>query len=258
MTESEIRNYLTTRLFGRTIYAFDAIDSTNAKAKALALNGAEEGTLVIAEEQTAGKGRHGRTWLSENGKNLTFSILLKPMIPVERIGIISLFAAVAAAEAIENATGFPPVCKWPNDVLLNGKKVCGILTETVIQQNTLSSIVVGIGINVNQSIFAAELADRGTSLLLASGKTVDRLRLLSLALERMEHWYQKVSSRAFSEILNRWNCFCTMDGQTIRVDRRGRTITGIVRGFAEDGGLLIQVGDGEIKLLSGDVTLLHN
>ena len=257
MTESEIRNHLTTRLFGKTIYAFDSIDSTNTKAKAFALDGAEEGTLVIAEEQTAGKGRHGRIWLSENGKNLTFSVLLRPVIPVERIGIISLFAGLAVAEAIENAIGIPPECKWPNDVLLNGKKVCGILSETVIQQNRLSSIVVGIGINVNQSQFAAEISDTGASLLLATGKTVNRLQLLSLTLERLEYWYHKISSGAFLEIVNRWKLFCTMDGRTISVDRLGHTITGIVRGFAEDGGLLLQVDDKELKFLSGDVTLLH-
>ena len=127
LTADELRPYIKTTTFGRKIYAFESIDSTNTFAKSLIEESTAEGSLVIAEEQTAGKGRQGRTWISERGKNLTFSLIVKPKVSSKLLGFLPLCAGVAITEAIFSSSGIAAQCKWPNDVLINGRKVCGIL-----------------------------------------------------------------------------------------------------------------------------------
>jgi BirA family biotin operon repressor/biotin-[acetyl-CoA-carboxylase] ligase len=258
MTESEIRARLTTRILGKKLYVFDSVDSTNARAKTLALEGAGEGTLVITEDQSAGRGRQGRRWFSEKGKNLTFSIILAPAIPPTRLGVLSLSAGLAVAEAIQSTTGLPTECKWPNDVLLNSRKVSGILSETVVRGGTILALVVGIGINVNQSSFSKELNDSATSLSLAAGSTIDRLQLLSYVLGRLEFWYEKMLSQEYETILKEWSGFCRIIGRTISVDHQGIQLSGLARGIAADGALLFQTNGKEMKLSAGDVTILQN
>jgi len=257
MTESEIRARLTTRILGKKIYVFDSVDSTNSRAKTLALEGAAEGTLVITDDQTAGRGRQGTPWFSEKGKNLTFSIILDPAIPPTRLGILSLCAGLAVAEAIQNMTGLPTECKWPNDVLLNARKVSGILSETVVRQGNILALVVGIGINVNQSTFMQELEDRATSLCLAAGTTIDRLQLLSQVVDRLEFWYEKMLSEEYEVILKEWSGFCKMIGRTISVNYQGIQLSGFAHGIAEDGCLLFQTNGREMKLSAGDVTIIQ-
>src|ERR1043166_7342765 len=141
MTESEILPHLRTIQFGKKIVAFDSLDSTNLRAKSLPPEDAVTGTVVITDEQTAGRGRLGRTWTSEKGENLTFSIILRCALPAESAGVISMYASLAVARAIQSQTGEMPECKWPNDVLLNGKKCCGILSDASIDINGMSSVI---------------------------------------------------------------------------------------------------------------------
>ncbi|MBI3766348.1 MAG: biotin--[acetyl-CoA-carboxylase] ligase [Ignavibacteriales bacterium] len=175
MLKEEIRLSTQSKIIGKNIHTFDLLDSTNLKAKSLLQEGEEEGTIVIAEEQTAGRGRMGRSWVSERGKNLTFSVVLKPQISPESIGIVSLYGGLAVAEAIQDQSHLHPECKWPNDVLLNGKKCCGILSEAVFKQGSLVGVVMGIGINVNQRVFTRELRATATSVRKNGCDTTPRL-----------------------------------------------------------------------------------
>jgi BirA family biotin operon repressor/biotin-[acetyl-CoA-carboxylase] ligase len=216
------------------------------------LNDGEEGTLVIAEEQTVGKGRQGRTWISEKGKNLTFSVVVKPNNFQEVSGLLPLCAGLAVVEAIQSCTAINAECKWPNDVLIDNKKVCGILCES-----SKTGIIIGIGINVNQSSFAEELKSQATSLLIEQKKEIDRIGLLVQILERLEHWYKKVIEKHTQEILSTWKAHSTMLGRQVRVLQNNQTISGIAIDLVNDGGLLLQTNDTITKVHSGDVHVIH-
>jgi BirA family transcriptional regulator, biotin operon repressor / biotin---[acetyl-CoA-carboxylase] ligase len=257
MTESEIRQHLTTRIFGKKIFTFDSIDSTNTYAKSLALQNDSEGSLIIAEEQTAGKGRLNRSWQAEKGKSLTFSVIITPKIPPEHIGILSLYASLAVAEAIENILPLTPVCKWPNDVLLDGRKVCGILSEVVFKSETSYLVIIGIGINVNQSIFPTELQEIATSLFLTTGRSVDRAILLAKVLERLESWHEVIQNNQTDRILQHWKKYCTMFDKKVTIEQQEIKLQGIAAGLAEDGGLIINTSDKQIKVLAGDIKILN-
>lgn len=257
MTEDEIRQYLKTKKFGQTIYAFDTINSTNAYAKSLVSMGCAEGTLIIAEEQSKGRGRAGRSWFSEKGNNLTFSIILKPKITPDSIGILSLYASLAVAQSIENIVHLIPECKWPNDVLLSGKKVCGILSEGVFDNGQLAHTIVGIGINVNQTVFPDEIKTTATSLSLCTGINCNRLHVLAVVIEQLEILYEKILFGQLGEILVSWKKYCSLFGKKIRVDLQGTVVSGTVITIADDGGLILQVDGIEKKILAGEVTVLN-
>ncbi|MBI4548998.1 MAG: biotin--[acetyl-CoA-carboxylase] ligase [Ignavibacteriae bacterium] len=256
MTIEDIKKHLTTTEFGKKIYAFESIDTTNTYAKTLALQGSNEGTLVIADDQLRGRGRLGRTWFSEKGKNLTFSFIVKPNIPPQSIGVLSLYAGVSVAAAIREVTGITPECKWPNDVFINGKKVCGILSEGIFTQDKLSAVVIGIGLNVNQSEFPSEIRETATSLMLAAGKVFDRFQVLATVLEHLESLYDNIQSNRINKILSLWNRYNRMFGKYISVSYQNTVIRGIAKQLADDGGLIIQVNRDEQKVMAADVTII--
>lgn len=257
MTEDSIRQYLRTKQFGRRTHAFESIDSTNNKAKSLALEGAEEGTLIIADEQTAGRGRLGRTWQSERGKNLTFSLIVRPTLPPDRLGLLSLTAGLAIAQAVKILLNLSPDCKWPNDVLLDGKKFCGILSEAVLQQRTLLAAIIGAGVNVNQTKFSPELQPTATSLSIEVGHDVNREEVLAAILLRLEHFYGILLSGDSKVILSQWRRSSMMFRKRITVNQQGRTIMGTASALDDDGGLILLVDGKKQKLLAGDVTIVH-
>ncbi len=257
MTELEIRKHLTTQLFGRKIYTFDLIDSTNLKVRSLAADGESEGVLVIAEEQTSGKGRMGRRWHSDPGQNLTFSILLRPRISPERVGLLSLLAGVGVAEAVEQITTCSPDCKWPNDLLLSNRKFCGILSETA-GNGTAPAVVMGIGINVNKMTFPDELREGATSLAIETGRMVDRPILLAATLRNLESLYRMLHAGQAAEIIRRWKTHSRMMGKTVGADRDGGTTRGIASDIADDGSLVIRTAEGDRRVYAGEVTILHN
>lgn len=258
MTEDQIQPYLKTKRFGQTIYAFDTIDSTNTYAKLLTSGGCSEGTLVIAEEQSQGRGRAGRSWFSEKGNNLTFSIILKPKIKPDSIGIISLYASLAVAQSIENIAHLIPECKWPNDVLLDGKKVCGILSDGVFDNGQLSYAIVGIGINVNQTAFPDEIIKTATSLSLSTGKNYNRVEVLAVVIGQLEILYDKILLGQLGEILVSWKKYCSLFGKKITIDQQGAVVSGTVITIGDDGGLILQIDGIEKKIFAGDITILNS
>ena len=158
---------------------FESIDSTNEEAKRRGEAGAPDGSVYVADNQTSGKGRRGRTWISPAGEDIFFTILLRPELPLSSVSMITLVAASAVSEAIDKVTGLDSKIKWPNDIVLNRKKVCGILTEMNMEIDSVAYVVVGIGINVNRMEFREDIADMATSLKKESGHTVERAALLS-------------------------------------------------------------------------------
>jgi BirA family biotin operon repressor/biotin-[acetyl-CoA-carboxylase] ligase len=255
MTESEIIAGTPTRFLGKHVRLFDTIDSTNTAAKRFAQEGAPEGTIVVAEEQSAGRGRLGRSWESAKGVNLTFSVILRPRVAPSELGLLPLLAGVAVCETIRETCRLDAACKWPNDVLVGGKKVCGILSESLLQGDDVGAVIVGIGLNVNQAAFAPELAATATSLLLARGAACDRTGILCALLAGMEPLYDLFTGGRRGEIVARWSAAAPMIGRRVRVAGPGAVREGIAQGIAPDGALLITTGDGLLAVHAGDVTL---
>ena len=214
-----------------------------------------EGTVIIADEQTAGRGRLNRSWLSEPKKNLIFSVIIRPVISPEKIGVLSLYAGVAVVEGVKEILNLQPACKWPNDVQLSGKKFCGILSETLFSNGRLSGVVIGIGLNVNQSIFPDEIKNTATSLNLETGKEQNRFEVLGSVFGRMEYYYGKIQDGNLKDILDRWLHYSAMMGREITINRDGNITKGIASRINDDGGLIINTNGGELKALAGDVTV---
>jgi BirA family biotin operon repressor/biotin-[acetyl-CoA-carboxylase] ligase len=253
-----LRNGLRTRLFGRRIFMFDSIDSTNNCARALAECWSNEGTVVVAEYQTAGRGRLGRSWVAARGENLMLSLILRPELGPDRVHLLSLVAAVATAEAIERATGLSPECKWPNDLLIKRRKCAGILLEGSVKQNTLEYVIVGVGINVNQATFPEELETRATSLRRERGSDVDRALLYRSLMTAFESLYTSLAPGGFAGILPLWRARATMIDRPIVVDHQGTRLAGVVRGVNEEGALQVDSGTETHTFYAGDVTITES
>ncbi len=255
-TERELRRGLKAKVFGSKIYTFQTIDSTNNCIKALANVGANEGVVVFAEQQTAGRGRMGRSWLSQPEENLTFSVLLRPHISAEAINLLPLYVAIAVAQAIENVTGLHVECKWPNDLLIEKKKVAGILIEGSLRQNQLDYVVIGLGVNVNQLQFGNGLLQKATSLRLETGREFDRARLLREILHSLETHYVQAVENEFKSVVPFWMSRTSMINKSIVVSQGGDVIAGIVKGLSNEGGLILQTNGKTQTMFAGDVTIL--
>lgn len=257
LTYGEVEEYLETKFIGRKIYYFDTIDSTNIKAKELAYK-EDEGTLVIAEEQTLGRGRLGRTWISPKKKGIWMSIVLKPSIDPMKVAKITQIGAAAIALALEDL-GIEAFIKWPNDIVMNGKKVCGILTEMSCELNMINYVIMGVGINVNldSEDFSGEVSKIGTSLKIQSGKVIDRKKLLGLFLNRFEELYISfVEKDNFSETLKVCREKSILIGKEVRIIKGKDEEKGKVLGINDDGELIIDYENGKIgNVLSGEVSV---
>ena len=247
-----ITNGLKTRFVGqRTIY-YPSLTSTMETAKQEAQQGAEEGTVVIADEQTAGRGRLKRVWLSPKG-NIALSVILRPSIAC--LPSLIMLASLAVMYSIQATTGLKPQLKWPNDVLIRGKKVCGILIESKIQADTVDYAIIGIGVNVNLRLADfPEIVAIATSLSHELGKEVPRLRLIQRLLVEIERLY--LASLAGESLYEEWQGNLVTLGKRVRV-KSGETVhEGIAESVARDGSLLLRCLDGSLtKILAGDVTL---
>lgn len=256
LSENEIHFGLHTRDFGRKVYTFDVIDSTNLFAKTLTSQSAPHGTLIIAEEQTAGKGRLGRRWQSEKGANLLFSLILHPKFHFEKTKLLPFAAGLAVADAIERNTGLKTECKWPNDVLIEKKKVAGILMETAMQDSAPKEIILGIGVNVNQQNFLPELEASATSLFLQLGKTIDRTTLLQTILEELEQRYDQLAQFPSSLIIEDWKRRTTMLQSPVALLENEKRKIVIALDVTPEGALAIQTADGvRREVFAGDVSL---
>jgi BirA family biotin operon repressor/biotin-[acetyl-CoA-carboxylase] ligase len=219
---------------------FDEVPSTNSLLKDMADNGALEGLVVLAHHQTGGRGRLGRTWNDEPGTNLLFSVLLRPPIAPERFPLLAFYACLAVAEAISSHTGIRVDAKWPNDLLLDGKKVCGILLESSQDVARSPYAIIGVGLNVNQRGFPSDLQDLATSLALTTGRTYDRAGLLRTIFVRLDALYGNVRRSDFSQILSAWQQRAIMFGRTVTVLQGDGERVGTARALAADGGLIVE------------------
>ena len=255
-SKEELLEGLATQIVGKKMFVFDTIDSTNACARILGDTGTSEGAVVVADYQTNGRGRLGRSWHAEPNESLLFSVLLRPPISIETSGLLTLYASVAIARAVENSTGESVECKWPNDLLLNGKKFCGILLENSFQRAEVSYAVIGAGINVNQRALPPELSHRGTSLAIETGKTFDRKRILHAVLQELDALYRSARQGDFATIVSEWTQRCSMFGKPVTVRQHDDVLSGIALRLNHDGGLIVETGKGLQTVYAGDVTLV--
>jgi BirA family biotin operon repressor/biotin-[acetyl-CoA-carboxylase] ligase len=251
---------LKTKKFGRSFYSFSEVTSTNDVASLLIKNDAPEGTLVTAEAQTKGRGRQGRIWTTSQGKALAFSIVLKPKVSIQEIPGITLAAAVAVAQTLE-VYGLKPEIKWPNDLLLKGKKVCGILTEMGPKHDKMQTVILGIGLNLNQATkdFPIEIRSLATSIYRSSGKHVDRVVFLQKLMKRLETVCGWVNQKEFSKVLVEWRERSVTLGQRVKVTQGTQSFEGRVVDVDSRGFLLVKDKTNQIQtILSGDIEILKS
>ncbi|MBM7647969.1 BirA family biotin operon repressor/biotin-[acetyl-CoA-carboxylase] ligase [Bacillus ectoiniformans] len=254
VTENEIMIGLHTERLGKRIVFKDSTDSTQKEAHRLAQEDFKEGTVVIAEEQTAGRGRMTRTWHSPKYTGIWMSVILKPQLPPYKAPQFTLITAVAIVEAIIEVTGMTPEIKWPNDILMNGKKITGILTELQADADQIHSIIIGIGMNVNQPEFPEELKDIATSLAIETGNKVSRARLIQELLKNIERYYDIYIEEGFSEIKKRWETYAISIGKQITARTVQATIEGKALGITEEGVLKLLDKEGTIHdIYSADI-----
>ncbi|NOZ60955.1 MAG: biotin--[acetyl-CoA-carboxylase] ligase [Calditrichaeota bacterium] len=256
LSENRIRALLDTSFMGEKIYAFWSVGSTNEFAYRAAAKGDKEGALVIAERQERGKGRLSRKWDSPFAKGLWFSVILRPDLPATRVGIVPYVASVSIAEAIEETYKIQSEIKWPNDLLYQGKKFCGILSEADFKDERINFVVLGIGINVNQKAkeWPSELKDVAISLRMIYDKWIDRAELLALILAKLEKNYQQFKINGIGEIMERWKARCPRYKKNIVIDQMGKHLEGRFRNIDEDGYLILRQKSGEvIRVSAGDV-----
>lgn len=253
LTPERIRKGLATKFSGQEIVYFESVGSTNQVAKGLADKGAPEGTLVIAEEQTAGKGRLGRRWVAPAGTSLLFSLLFYPNLALEEVPRLTMVASLATSEAIESVTGLLVKFKWPNDILIQGKKAGGILTEVGVTGERLDYVVVGIGLNVNWNPSETpELAGKATSLSEEWGREVSRLDLLQRLLLHMEKGYLRLQEGYLPHQI--FTSRLANLGKKVEVALPGGKEEGFVEGVDVQGALLLRKGDGtRVRVTMGEV-----
>lgn len=253
----ELEQGLKTKTMGQSIYFYEETDTTNNRARELALEGAPEGTLVIAEKQTAGRGRRGKVWESPLGTGIWMSLVLRPQIMPAEASVLTLLCGLATAEAIEAETGLSAGIKWQNDILINGKKAVGILTEMDCEMSQVHFVIPGIGINVNTASFPPEIADIATSLYLECGKTVSRRRLLHKVLERLEEHYETfLRTGSFAAMLEDYRKHCITLGKEVHVLGREPFFAEALD-ITPEGELLVRRADNgkEEVVFSGEVSI---
>ncbi|HXX99741.1 MAG TPA: biotin--[acetyl-CoA-carboxylase] ligase [Candidatus Limnocylindrales bacterium] len=256
LTPDLLRKRLKGGLFGKRVFHFFKTDSTNRVALELGYAGEPEGTVVMAEEQTAGRGRAGRVWHSERGTGLYFTMLLRPRLSPAQAPLLTMLTGISAQAAIQAQTGFTPELKWPNDLLLKGKKVGGILTEMHAEPNAVRFVIVGVGINVNQEKFPAELAGSATSLLIESGRITYRLELLVRLLAQFESDYNRFLREGPSFVVDRFMSASSFaQGRRVRVDTGIDSYIGTTAGLSPEGLLLVERENGPlVTVIAGDVS----
>lgn len=256
LTPELLRKRLRGSLFGRRVYHFFQTDSTNRVALELGHAGEPEGAVVIAEEQTAGRGRAGRSWHSERGAGLYVTVLLRPPLSPAQAPLLTLLAGLSARAAIEAQTGLSPDLRWPNDLLLNGRKMGGILTEMHAEPGLVRFVIVGIGLNVNQVKFPGELSGTATSLRIETGRQGSRLELLVRLLRQFESDYNRFLQLGAAAVIDPFSAVSSFaSGKRVRISNGKESYTGTTAGLTPDGLLQVKREDGQIAtVVSGDVS----
>jgi BirA family biotin operon repressor/biotin-[acetyl-CoA-carboxylase] ligase len=256
ITKSEVSSIIHTKVLGKDIRYYDQINSTNEMAKTLAREGASEGTVVIADRQLSGKGRLGKHWDSPSGTGIWMSIILKPDIMPVQASQLTLLAGLSVCEAVNKVTGLESRIKWPNDVVVNRKKVCGILTEMSAELDGINYIIVGIGINVNTKEFTEELS-HATSLSLEGGKDYMRRYIIKEILEVFEEDYMVYKKgRNIKHFLQRYKDNCITLNGDVKIITHQREYTAYAKDIAKDGSLIVTDEQGqEETIFSGEVSV---
>jgi BirA family transcriptional regulator, biotin operon repressor / biotin---[acetyl-CoA-carboxylase] ligase len=248
---------LNTEFIGKKIIYHESISSTQTIAHQLAYEGTEEGTVVVADEQGKGKGRLGRVWHSPKGTGVWMSVILRPNIPPQQAPQLTLLAAVAVVKGIKEAVGLDCEIKWPNDILIHGKKVVGILTELQAEADRIQSVIIGIGINVNVKEFPEELKAKATSLFVEkNGKEINRAELIQRILEQTETLYNQYLKDGFTVIKLIWESYAVSLGKKIKATTINGSIEGFAKGITEAGVLLVEDDNGKIhQIYSADIEI---
>lgn len=255
--KAELESSMTTQWAGRNIIYCEETDSTNNEAKKAAEAGAPHGTLAVADYQTAGKGRRGKNWTTLRGVGLWMSLMIRPQIHPMSASMLTLVAAMAVAEGIEEITGKETMIKWPNDIVCGGKKVCGILTEMSTELDYIHYVVTGIGVNVNIGEFPEDIREIATSLYLETGKRVSRSGLANSIMKAYEKYYDLFMAHGdMSGLIHDYNRLLVNKGRVVRVLKADGEFTGISDGINETGELLVRTEDGRIHpVISGEVSV---
>jgi len=257
IAEEEVASRLQTERMGRQIRYFSRIDSTNQYAKRIAEEGAPDGTLIIADEQTAGKGRSGRTWVTPPAEAIAFTLLLRPKLSPDRISMVTLVMGLAVTNAVNSLYGVSAGIKWPNDVVIKGRKLCGILTEMSAEVRQVNYIVIGVGINANLTSFPEEIREIATSLKLELGRDINRAELIARVMAEFERLYAEFEAQGdLGAVMQEYNELCLNAGSKVRVLDPNGEYTGTSRGINSMGELLVETEDGKMQeVYAGEVSV---
>lgn len=255
LNAEKIKGLLKDSIFSRNIHVHKSLPSTNDTAKELYKDGAQEGTLILAEEQTAGRGRMDREWMSPAGENILLSILLMPPMQIERVYTLTLALAVSVTDAIKEKTGMSAMIKWPNDIYLNSKKLGGILTEFGVKGLKADYVILGLGFNVNWCPEKGALFP-STSLRAESNRELSRNELIASILLQYNEIYQNILAGDLESFHEKCNERSLVTGNSVSINTEGEIIEGLASGIDIDGALLVREKDGRVrKILNGDVSL---
>lgn len=257
MTEAEIKSLMHTDWVAKEVLYFDTIDSTNTKAQELAEKGYPSGTLVVADKQESGKGRRGRSWVSPSGTGIFMTLMIKPDINPNNASMLTLVAALAVAKAITSVTGEEALIKWPNDIVVNGKKVCGILTEMNAQFDYINHIVVGIGINVHNESFPEEISQMASSLMIeAGGKRFHRAQIIAETMAYFEQHYDTfLKTQDLSALVREYDELLVNRNKSVRVLDPKEPFDGKAMGITSKGELIVDTWESRKLVSSGEVSV---
>lgn len=257
MTEAEIKSLMHTEWVAKEVLYFDTIDSTNTKAQELAEKGYPSGTLVVADKQESGKGRRGRSWVSPSGTGIFMTLMIKPDINPNNASMLTLVAALAVAKAITSVTGEEALIKWPNDIVVNSKKVCGILTEMNAQFDYINHIVVGIGINVHNERFPEEISQMASSLMIeAGGKRFHRAQIIAETMSYFEQYYDTfLKTQDLSALVREYDELLVNRNKSVRVLDPKEPFDGKAMGITPKGELIVDTWESRKLVSSGEVSV---
>lgn len=257
ISEAEIKSLLGTEWAGRKVVYYDETDSTNNRAKDSGEKNGAHGTLFIADKQNAGKGRRGRAWESPSGKSIYMTILLRPQITPDKAPMLTLIMGLSVAEGIRKVSGAETAIKWPNDIVMNKKKVCGILTEMATEMEYVNYVVIGVGINVNQEYFSEGIKEIATSLYEETGTVYQRSELIAAVLERFEKNYEMfLETGDLSAVRKAYDSILVNRGQEVKVLEPGNEYRAVAEGINKNGELIVRLSDGRQKnIFAGEVSV---
>lgn len=259
LSQAELESSISTQWAGKNIVYYNEIDSTNTAAKKAAEAGAPHGTLVVSDYQSMGKGRRGKTWSAPHGVGIWMSLIMRPELPPSAASMLTLVAAMAVAEGLDKATDgvLKAQIKWPNDIVSGGKKICGILTEMSTELECINYVVTGMGINANTEEFPEDIETVASSILLETGKRLNRSKTINCIMQKFETYYKAfVEAGNMSGLIKEYNSRLANKDNTVKVLKPGGGYTGISLGINDSGALLVKTEDGTIhSVISGEVSV---